>query len=41
VGMAVFVVTQNILHYWIIMGTGFAVYFVQAFLRRRMRAAKT
>jgi hypothetical protein len=39
VGMAAFVATLNIEYFWIIMGAGFAIHFIQAFLRRRMRAA--
>ncbi|MGA2269086.1 MAG: methyltransferase [Bryobacteraceae bacterium] len=35
IGMAVFVVTLRIVHFWIIMGAGFAVYFLQAWLRKR------
>jgi protein-S-isoprenylcysteine O-methyltransferase Ste14 len=33
VGMAVFVVTERIVYFWIVMGAGFAVYFVQGHLR--------
>jgi protein-S-isoprenylcysteine O-methyltransferase Ste14 len=32
-GMAVFVATERIVYFWIVMGAGFAVYFVQGFLR--------
>jgi protein-S-isoprenylcysteine O-methyltransferase Ste14 len=35
IGMAVFDVTLRLAHFWIIMGTGFAVYFVQAWVRKR------
>jgi protein-S-isoprenylcysteine O-methyltransferase Ste14 len=40
-GMAAFDVTLQIRYFWIIMAAGFAVYFVQAFLRRKARAAQT
>lgn len=39
-GMAVFDVTLQIRYFWIIMTAGFAVYFVQAFLRKKARAAQ-
>jgi protein-S-isoprenylcysteine O-methyltransferase Ste14 len=39
VGMAVFDVTLRLVHFWTIMGAGFAVYFLQAWLRKR--TAKT
>jgi hypothetical protein len=39
VGMAAFAATLRIEYFWVIMGAGFAIRFVQAFLRRRMRAA--
>ena len=35
VGMAVFDVTLRLVHFWSIMGAGFAVYFLQAWLRKR------
>jgi protein-S-isoprenylcysteine O-methyltransferase Ste14 len=34
-GIAVFAVTLRVLHFWLIMGAGFAVYFLQSFLRSR------
>ena len=38
--MAVFTVTLSLLYFWIVFGVGFAVYFLQAFLRtRRKRVA--
>ena len=39
VGMAVFDLTLRLAHFWIIIGAGFAVYFLQAWLRKR--TAKT
>jgi protein-S-isoprenylcysteine O-methyltransferase Ste14 len=33
--MAVFVITQRLWHFWLVMGAGFAVYFLQAHLRKR------
>jgi protein-S-isoprenylcysteine O-methyltransferase Ste14 len=38
IGMAVYDVTMRIVHFWIIMGAGFAVYFVHARLRKRRPA---
>ena len=35
VGMALFAATENILYYGTAMGAGFAVYFLQAFMRRK------
>jgi len=35
IGMAVFDVTLRLMHFWIIMGAGFAVYFLQAWVRKR------
>jgi protein-S-isoprenylcysteine O-methyltransferase Ste14 len=35
IGMAVFDVTLRLAHFWIIMGVGFAVYFLQAWARKR------
>jgi protein-S-isoprenylcysteine O-methyltransferase Ste14 len=35
IGMAVFDVTLRLAHFWIIMGTGFTVYFLQAWVRKR------
>jgi protein-S-isoprenylcysteine O-methyltransferase Ste14 len=34
IGMAVFDVTLRLAHFWIIMGTGFTVYFLQAWVRK-------
>jgi protein-S-isoprenylcysteine O-methyltransferase Ste14 len=34
IGLAVFDVTLRLVHFWIIMGTGFTVYFLQAWLRK-------
>jgi hypothetical protein len=34
-GMAVFVATERIVYFWVVMGVGFAVYFVQGFLREK------
>ncbi|MGA2194512.1 MAG: methyltransferase [Bryobacteraceae bacterium] len=34
-GIAVFAVTLRVLHFWLIMGAGFAVYFLQSFWRER------
>jgi len=39
IGMAVFDVTLRLTHFWIIMGAGFAVYYLQAWLRKRRKAA--
>jgi protein-S-isoprenylcysteine O-methyltransferase Ste14 len=39
VGMAVFDVTLRLVHFWTIMGVGFAVYFLQAWLRKRRKPA--
>jgi protein-S-isoprenylcysteine O-methyltransferase Ste14 len=39
IGMAVFDVTLRLAHFWIIVGTGFTVYFLQAWLRKRRKAA--
>jgi protein-S-isoprenylcysteine O-methyltransferase Ste14 len=35
IGTAVFAVTLQVLHFWIVMGAGFAVYFLQSFGRSR------
>ena len=35
IGIAVFAVTLRLLHFWLIMGAGFAVYFLQSFWRGR------
>jgi protein-S-isoprenylcysteine O-methyltransferase Ste14 len=35
VGMTAFVVTQRIWMFWLVMGAGFATYFLQAYLRKR------
>lgn len=37
VGMAVFDVTLRLWHFWVIMGAGFAVYFLQAWVRKMAR----
>jgi len=37
IGMAVFDVTLRLVHFWVIMGAGFAVYFLQAGVRRMAR----
>ena len=34
-GMAVFVATERIVYFWVMVGVGFAVYFVQGFLREK------
>jgi protein-S-isoprenylcysteine O-methyltransferase Ste14 len=39
IGMVVFDVTLRLVHFWVIMGVGLAVYFLQAWLRKR--TAKT
>ena len=39
IGMAVFDATLRLAHFWIIMGAGFAVYFVHAWLRKRQKPA--
>jgi hypothetical protein len=39
IGMVVFDVTLRLVHFWVIMGAGFVVYFLQAWLRKR--TAKT
>jgi protein-S-isoprenylcysteine O-methyltransferase Ste14 len=38
VGMTLFAVTENVLYYWPAMGIGFAIYFFQAFTRKRPAA---
>jgi hypothetical protein len=35
IGMTAFVVTQRIWMFWLVMGVGFAIYFLQAYLRKR------
>jgi protein-S-isoprenylcysteine O-methyltransferase Ste14 len=40
-GMVAFAATENILYYWVFMGIGFAIYFLQAFLRRKPAAPST
>ena len=35
VGMAVYDATLRLVHFWVIMGAGFAVYFLQALVRKR------
>ena len=37
-GIAVFAATLQLLHFWLIMGAGFAVYFLQSFWRSRTAA---
>ena len=37
--MAVFTVTLNIRYFWIVLGSGFAIYFLQYFLRSRRKRA--
>lgn len=37
VAMAVFTITGSIVYFWIVFGTGLAIYFLQAFLRRRAK----
>lgn len=37
VAMAVFTSTQNIRYFWLVFGTGLAIYFLQAFLRQRAK----
>ena len=34
-GMAAFVVTENLAYFWIVVGAGFAIYFLQNYIRRR------
>jgi protein-S-isoprenylcysteine O-methyltransferase Ste14 len=41
VGMALFAATENIAYYWASMGVGFAIYFLQAFLRKKRAAPST
>jgi protein-S-isoprenylcysteine O-methyltransferase Ste14 len=41
VGMALFAATENILYYWVPMGVGFGIYFLQAFLRKKPAAPPT
>ncbi len=40
IGMAVYDVTLRLAHFWIIMGAGFAVYFLQAWWRKRRKPAE-
>ncbi|MGA3019560.1 MAG: methyltransferase [Bryobacteraceae bacterium] len=35
IGIAVFAVTLQLLHFWIVIGAGFAIYFLQSFWRSR------
>jgi len=35
IGIAVFTVSLQLLHFWIVMGAGFAIYFLQSFWRSR------
>jgi len=37
--MAVFTVTESILYFWIVLGSGFAIYFLQSLLRARRKPA--
>jgi protein-S-isoprenylcysteine O-methyltransferase Ste14 len=37
--MAVFTATENIVYFWIVLGSAFAIYFLQSFLRGRKRTA--
>jgi protein-S-isoprenylcysteine O-methyltransferase Ste14 len=39
IGMAVYDVTLRLVHFWIIIGVGLAVYFLQAWLRKRRKPA--
>jgi protein-S-isoprenylcysteine O-methyltransferase Ste14 len=39
IGMAVYDVTLRLVHFWIIMGAGLVVYFLQAWLRKRRKPA--
>lgn len=38
--MAVFALTKNVVHFYIVMGAGFAVYFLQDIMRRRAKKAR-
>jgi hypothetical protein len=35
IGMTAFVVTQRLWMFWLVMAAGFAIYFLQAYLRKR------
>lgn len=37
--MAVFTATRNLVYFWIVLGSGFAIYFLQYFLRSRRKLA--
>jgi len=39
IGMAVFVVTLQLVYFWIIRGAGYVIYFLQAWLRKRRAGA--
>jgi protein-S-isoprenylcysteine O-methyltransferase Ste14 len=39
IGMAVYDVTLRLVHFWVIIGVGLAVYFLQAWLRKRRKPA--
>ena len=41
IGIAVFAVTLQLLHFWIIMAAGFAIYFLQSFWRSRTAKSPT
>jgi chromate transport protein ChrA len=41
IGIAVFAVTLQLLHFWIIMAAGFAIYFLQSFWRGRTAKSPT
>ena len=40
VGMAIFDITLRLVHFWVIMGAGFAIYALQAWLRKRTAKTK-
>jgi protein-S-isoprenylcysteine O-methyltransferase Ste14 len=40
-GMVAFAATLNVLYYWVFMGIGFAIYFLQAFLRKKPATPST
>jgi hypothetical protein len=35
IGMTAFVITQRLWSFWLVMAVGFAIYFRQAYLRKR------
>ncbi|MGD0868653.1 MAG: hypothetical protein ABSB88_03815 [Bryobacteraceae bacterium] len=41
IGIAVFAVSLRLLHFWLIMSAGFAVYFLQSFWRDRAPKSST